>query len=222
VPTVMMLGATGLVGSECLKLMLNEPTISRVVVLARRTLPATLGSAKLSRHVVDLERLDEARERFAGVDAIVCALGTTMKQAGSKERFRAVDYGIPLAAAKIGLAQGVRQYVLVSSLGANAHSPIFYNRVKGDLEEALGGLGFESLTILRPSFLLGARAEFRMGEAIAKVFAPFIPGKMRGIPARDVARCAVLAVQERPAGKRVVESPEIRAWASGDTTKRTD
>jgi uncharacterized protein YbjT (DUF2867 family) len=219
-PAVLLLGATGLVGGECLKLCLREPTITRVVVLARRTLPSTLGSAKLARHVVDLERLDEVADKFA-VDSIVCALGTTIKQAGSKERFRAVDHDIPMAAAKIGRAQGARQIVLVSSLGANPKSPIFYNRMKGELEEHLKETGYESLVILRPSILLGARSEFRLGESIAKVFARLIPGKMRGIQAADVARCAVLAVQERPAGVLVVESPEIRMWARGDTTRRT-
>ena len=93
---VLILGATGLVGGECLKLCLREPAVSRVVVLARRALPATLGSSKLERHVVDLERLEAVADRFA-VDAVICALGTTIKQAGSKERFRAVDYDIPLA-----------------------------------------------------------------------------------------------------------------------------
>lgn len=219
-PAVLLLGATGLVGGEILKLCLREPAISRVVVLARRTLPSTLGSAKLSRHVVDLERLDEVEDSF-DVDSIVCALGTTIKQAGSKERFRAVDHDIPLAAAKIGRARGAQQFVLVSSLGANPKSAIFYNRVKGELEQALKGLGFESLVVLRPSILLGARSEFRLGEAIAKLFARLIPGKMRGIEAADVARAAVLAVQERPAGVLTVESPQIRKWASGDTTMRT-
>jgi uncharacterized protein YbjT (DUF2867 family) len=213
-PTVLVLGATGLVGGECLKMLIQEPTITRVVVIARRPLSDTLGSAKLARYVTDLERLDTVADRFA-VDAIICALGTTIKAAGSKERFRAVDYGIPFAAAKLGVERGARHFVLVSSLGADAHSLIFYNRVKGELEEALRGLGYQSLTLLRPSILLGARETFRLGEALAKLVAPLIPGRLRGIQARDVARCAVLAVQESPAGVRVVESDAMREWARG-------
>lgn len=216
---VLILGATGLVGGECLKLCLREPAVSRVVVLARRALPATLGSSKLERHVVDLERLEAVADRFA-VDAVICALGTTIKQAGSKERFRAVDYDIPLAAAKLARQRGARQFVLVSSMGANPGSKLFYARVKGEMEEAVKAVGFESLVILRPSILLGSRRDFRLGESIAKVFARLLPGKLRGITAGAVARAAVLAVEERPAGVLIVESQAIRRWASGDTTRR--
>ena len=147
------------------------------------------------------------------VDAVVCALGTTIKVAGSQEAFRRVDYDYPLALARLGLAAGAKQFVLVSALGANAKSPVFYNRVKGELEDAVRSLGYASVAIVRPSLLLGARREFRLGEEIAKRFGFLAPGKYRPVEARAVANALVTAVREQQPGVRVIESDEIRELA---------
>jgi len=212
--SVLLLGATGLVGRECLARLLADAAVDRVVVVARRPAPGGVAAPKLEWRVADLERLEMERTSFDS-DVIICALGTTIRQAGSQQRFRAVDYGIPLAAATAGRSRGVGHFVVVSSLGASPAARNFYLRVKGELEASLRGLGFEGLTILRPSLLLGERAEFRLGERLMQVIGPLLPGRLRAIEARDVAAGAVRAAKERRPGVRVVESDELRAWARG-------
>ena len=210
--SVVLVGATGLVGAECLRLLLADPGVGRVVVLARRPLAESPPSPKLAAHVVDFEHL-EAHAGLLAADQLVCAFGTTIGQAGSKERFRAVEFGLPLALGKLAAERGVRHFLLVSSLGADATSRVFYNQVKGELEEALSALPLRSLSIVRPSLLLGARREFRLGESIAKRVAFLIPGKYAPIHGRDVAAALVRLAAEDAPGRRVVESAEMRAWA---------
>lgn len=158
----------------------------------------------------------EPHADLLAADALVCALGTTIGQAGSRQRFRAIDHGIPLALARLGLERGLKDFLLVSALGADPRSRVFYNRVKGELEEALATLPLRSLTIVRPSLLLGERRERRLGERLAQRFAFFIPGKYAAIPARDVAAALVRLAKEDAVGKRVVESREMRMWAAGE------
>ncbi|MGD0483987.1 MAG: NAD(P)H-binding protein [Gemmatimonadales bacterium] len=211
--SVVLVGATGLVGAECLTLLLADPVFDRVVVLARRPLEGVGASPKLAAHVVDFERLEAHADLFTA-DQLICCLGTTISKAGSTERFRAVDFGIPFALAKLGAERGVRHFLLVSALGADARSRVFYNRVKGELEDALSSLPFRSLSIVRPSLLLGDRREFRLGESIAQRFAFLMPGKYAAIRARDVAAALVRLAKEDAPGRRVVESAEMRAWAA--------
>ncbi|HET9453875.1 MAG TPA: NAD(P)H-binding protein [Gemmatimonadaceae bacterium] len=207
-PSVALLGATGLVGRHTLDLLANDPHFSRVVVLARRKFAEAM-APRVEAHIVEFERLHE-RPDLLGVDQVICALGTTIKAVGgSKEKFRAVDYGIPLAAAKIARQQGARHFLLVSALGASAESRIFYSRVKGELEDALRTLPFRSVTILRPSLLLGDRNEFRLGEEVARRFAFLVPGKYRPIHAKDVAAALVRSAKEDVPGLHILESDEI-------------
>ena len=156
--SIALFGATGLVGRECLRLLLDDRTFSRVLVFTRRPLSSKPDNstrlARLETHVIDFEQL-ERHAALLAVDQILCALGTTMRKAGSRQQFRRVDFDYPLAIARIGLAQGARHFLLVSALGANARSPVFYNRVKGELEEAILALPYRSHTIVRPSLLLG-------------------------------------------------------------------
>jgi uncharacterized protein YbjT (DUF2867 family) len=181
-----------------------------VVALARRPLPGSVAQSRVEMHVVDFERLDEAAEHFR-VSHIVCALGTTMRKAGSQERFRRVDHDYPLAAARIGLRQGARHFLLVSALGANVRSRIFYNRVKGEVENDIRALPYRSVTIVRPSLLLGERDEVRLGESIGKLFAGITPKRFKPVHARDVARALLRAAVEDRAGVRVIESRDIFA-----------
>lgn len=208
--SVVLVGATGLVGSECLKLLLADPAFEQVTVLARRSLEGAPVSPRLAAHVVDLERPEPHADLLAA-DTLICALGTTIGQAGSKERFRAVDYGIPLGLARLGVERGLKHFLLVSALGADPRSRVFYNRVKGELEEALSALPLRSLTIVRPSLLLGERREFRLGERIAQRLAFLMPGKYAAVRARDVAAALVRLAKEDSVGRRVVESGEMRA-----------
>ena len=211
--STVLVGASGLVGAECLKLLLADPAFARVVILARRPLEGVSAAPKLAAHVVDFSRLEAQADLFTA-DQLICCLGTTISKAGSKERFRAVDFGIPLALAKLGAERGVRHFLLVSALGADARSRVFYNRVKGELEDALTALPFRSLSIVRPSLLLGDRREFRLGERIAQHLAFLMPGKYAAIPARDVAAALVRLAKEDAPGRRVVESVEMRDWAA--------
>jgi uncharacterized protein YbjT (DUF2867 family) len=206
--SVAILGATGLVGSECVRQFAESREFARVVALARRPLPAAIARAHVETHVMDFERLDDAAEHLR-VSHIVCALGTTIKKAGSQERFRRVDHDYPLAAARLGLRQGARHFLLVSALGANARSRIFYNRVKGEVEDAIRALPYRSVTIVRPSLLLGERGEFRLGESIGKLFAGIVPRRYRPVHARAVAATMLRAAVEDRAGIRVIESKEI-------------
>jgi uncharacterized protein YbjT (DUF2867 family) len=213
VPSVVLLGATGLVGRHCLDLLASDRAFERVVALARRKF-AEATAPRVEAQLVDFEHLGDRPDLFR-VDKVICALGTTIKAVGgSRAKFREVDYDIPLTAAKLAASQGTRHYLLVSSIGADAQSRIFYSRVKGELEDALRTLGFRSLTIVRPSLLLGERSEFRLSEEIGKRFGWIVPGKYRPVHARDVARALVASARRDEPGMRIIESDEIRRVAS--------
>ncbi|HUP60904.1 MAG TPA: NAD-dependent dehydratase [Thermoanaerobaculia bacterium] len=199
---VLLLGATGLVGRELLPLLLDDPTIARVVVLARRPLGIT--HAKLEEHPFALD------ERLFAVDQIFCALGTTMRVAGSEEKFRHVDHDLPIEAAKLGFAHGATHYLLVSSHGASARSRVFYNRVKGETENDLLAHGHRSVTIARPSFLRGAREEFRLGERIVLALGWLMPKSVKPVDVRRVARALAEAARENRPGVRILTSREMQ------------
>lgn len=204
---VLVVGATGLVGSEVVSQLVEDPTVGRIVIAVRRQ-PAEV-PARVESHVVDFEHLDAHAGLFA-VDQIVCALGTTIRQAGSRSTFRRVDFEYPLAIARLGLARGARHFLLVSALGANSASSIFYNRVKGELEDQLRTLGYRSVTIVRPSLLLGKRREFRLMERVGMVIGEFVPGRYRPVEASAVARTLVTAARQDAPGLNIIESEEIR------------
>jgi uncharacterized protein YbjT (DUF2867 family) len=207
---VLLAGATGLVGRECLTLLAAESTVSAVTALVRRVPGSPLPpGGKVAFVEVDFERLEKRKELFAA-DQVVCALGTTIRQAGSREAFRRVDFDYPLAIARLALAARARHFLLVSALGADDRSGVFYSRVKGELEQAVQSLGYPSVTIVRPSLLLGDREELRLGEEVAKRFAWAIPGKYRPVAARDVAAVLVDAAREDRPGRRIIESGQIR------------
>lgn len=213
--TILLCGATGLVGRECLRQLLADPGVGRVQALLRRSLAPEQGCApRLTEQVVDFDRLAETAT-IEGVDQIVCALGTTIKQAGSREAFRRVDHDYPLELARLGLERGARHYLLVSSIGADASSRTFYLRVKGELERALLAQGYRSVSILRPSLLVGERAERRRGEELAAYLGFLFPAKYKPIAAAEVAAGIVRLAREDAPGQRIVESAELRAWARG-------
>jgi len=196
------------VGRECVRQLVAHPAFGRVVVLARRPLPADLRHPQLQTILAEFDRLEAQPDAFQ-VSHVFCALGTTIKQASSRERFRQVDFGYPLRVAQLAREAGARHYLLVGSMNADPGSRLFYPRVKGELEQALIGLGFPSLTIVRPSLLLGDREEFRLGEVIFKALAWTFPPKYRAVHARDVARALVEAAAADRPGVRVIENREI-------------
>lgn len=188
--TVLIAGASGLVGRQILEGLLADAGVAHVHALVRR--PLQLRHAKLTEHRVDFAALLPP----PGVDETYLALGTTIKVAGSQAAFRAVDFDANLAVARAAQAEGCRRIGLVSAMGANARSTIFYNRVKGELEEALTQLPLDALVIARPSLLIGdrnvlgqpQRSGERLGEKVGRLLGPLVPANLRPIPATRVAR----------------------------------
>jgi uncharacterized protein YbjT (DUF2867 family) len=203
--TALVVGATGLVGGHLVAQLLENPAYTTVVALVRR--PLGLSHPKLRQEIFDFERPDAAKVKG---DDIFCALGTTLRKAGSEEAQRRIDCTYPAEVGRIARQNGVRQYLLVSSLGADASASNFYLRIKGELEQNIQSLGFECFISARPSILLGNRNEFRLGErvgiALARLFAPLIPRRYRGIQAAKVAAALVALANEGRQGTHFVES----------------
>lgn len=209
--SVLLLGATGLVGGECLKRLAADPAFGNVVALTRRPLAAPL-SPKVENRLVDFHE-PSTFEPYLKVDAVVCALGTTIKKAGSQAAFRNVDYAYPLAFARAARASGASHFLLVTSMGADPHSRTFYLRVKGEVEDAISSLAYPSLSIFRPSLLLGPREEFRFGEFIGQKLlgaarAAF-PRPVRPVTAACIAEAMVHSLCFPPAGREIVTNAGI-------------
>jgi uncharacterized protein YbjT (DUF2867 family) len=216
--TALIAGASGLVGSHTLRRLLEDPLYETVVAVVRKPLSVT--HAKLTQHVIDFDRLDEWTVETR-IDDVYCCLGTTIRSAGSQEAFRRVDFEYPFALGRWALRHGALQFLLISSMGANASSRVFYNRVKGEVEDALQHLLFPSLHILRPSLLLGDRHEHRRGEGIAAAVMTGLRPMMRGplrpyraIEASDVARCLVNIAGMSVSGVHIYDSAQIQQIAN--------
>ncbi len=214
--SVLLLGATGLVGRACLNLLLADARFSPVVTLTRRPLPEAVAHPNHTGHVIDFDDPDSYRDKM-GADIVICALGTTIKKAGTREDFRRVDFDYAFNLSKTAFQKGARHLLLVSAKGAAAESRFFYNRVKGELEEAISGLGFERLSIFRPSLLKGARDEFRIGEEIGNFAAGVIgfglPANWKPTPVKRLAEAIIAVAKDVPPGGRVYESGEILAFS---------
>jgi len=192
---ILLLGASGLVGKNVLAQALAHSAITSVVAPTRLPLaPYSKLTNPVSGRLESL--LPEGVTR--GVDAVVCALGTTISKAGSKEAFREVDYVLPLAFARSAHEQGAETFVLVSASVASVRSPFFYAKIKGEIERDIELVGFKSLTIVRPSLIGGERDEPRFVEGIAlrfmSIFAPILPKKFHVNPARTIAAACLSSV----------------------------
>lgn len=207
---VMLAGATGLVGSRVLWQLLADARCTAVVAPTRR--PLALQAPRLLNPVPDFERLPEDAPWWA-VDAAICALGSTRRQAGSREAFRRIDHGYPLAIAWAVRRQGCGVFALNSAMGANPGSPFFYSRVKGELERDLRALGFESLALVRPGLIGGERSERRPAEQAATrvlgALAPVLPRAWRINPAERIAAALVEAALAPRPGVQVVGSAQL-------------
>ena len=215
--TALLLGATGLVGGHVLRLLVEDERWSRVVTVGRRPMPSA--GVGHEHHVVDFDNLEAAPELFA-CDDYVCCLGTTIKAAGSRIAFARVDLEIPLEVGRLALEGGASQALLVSALGADPSSRVFYNRVKGHAERALEGAGFESVVTARPSLLSGDRDEDRPGEriglAVLGAIEPLMVGPLRPYrptPALEVAASLVACAADPRPGVRVLGPVAIRRVA---------
>lgn len=222
---VLLAGASGLVGSSVLSRLLSQPIGPRVLAPVRRPLDAR--SVRLVAPVSDLspgadqELLQRLRTEAPAIDAYLCCLGTTIKAAGSREAFLAIDRDLVLRFAAMARELGARQAILVSSVGASAQSGNFYLRVKGETERSLAEMGFERVDLLRPGLLLGERSESRPGEAFARALTPltnpFLRGPLRryrGIAADDVAAAAVALLGNGEPGRHVHENEALVALAA--------
>jgi len=158
-------GATGLVGKACLYALLENKAYTRIIALVRK--PLAIKHHKLHQVIVDFENLNQAASEMMA-DDVYCCLGTTIKVAGSQENFKKVDYHYPIELAKIGLQNGATRFMVVSAMGANPQSAIFYNKTKGEMETAMKQLSYHFIGIFQPSLLLGDRKELRVGELIGK------------------------------------------------------
>lgn len=212
--TALVAGASGLIGGHLLRLLVDDPAYDRVTTLVRRALPLT--HKKLVQRVVDFDRLAEVGD-FPRVHDVFCCLGTTIRQAGSQDAFRKVDMTYVVELGRMAVRHRATQYLVVTALGADPRSRVFYNRVKGETEEAIRRLQFEGIQIFRPSLLLGNRAQIRSAERIAGLLSPLVGWVMMGplaryrpINAATVARALVRVARDAPRGAHVYESDEIR------------
>ena len=211
---LLILGATGAVGSEVLRLALRHPQVRQVLAPTRRPLPA---HPRLVNPITDFARPEEALAEGAqagGVDAVVCALGTTIRLAGSQAAFAAVDRDLPIALGRVALRLGARSLALNSSLGASA-SGNFYLRTKHQAEEGLRQLGFASYTVVRPSLIDAQRTESRPGERVglwvSRLLGPLIPRRYRPVAASAIARTLLQAALDAEPGQHTIESEQIGA-----------
>lgn len=209
----LLAGTTGLIGSQVLDLLLENSDYERIIAMSRK--PIGLLHPRLTNLICELDQLHEHAAEIV-VDDVFCCLGTTMKKAKTKEAFRAVDFKAPLELAKISKANGAKRYLLVSALGANKNSSIFYNKVKGEVEEAIAQVGFESNHIFQPSLLTGSRQENRAGEEAAqlfyKIFGFLIPKRFASIESKKVARAMIAFAQDGKGGRFIHSSAELQAF----------
>ncbi len=216
--TALLAGATGLVGGHVKSVLLAHPDYRRVTVLVRRPLGGE-SNAKLSEVVVDFEALAEHAAEL-GADDVYACLGTTIKVAGSQEKFRRVDHDYTVAVAELAKKAGATRLALVSSVGAAATSGNFYLRVKGETERDVAALGYDAVSIARPSLLVGDRRESRPAEAagiaVARALAFTMVGGLRAyrpIEAKAVAAALVRATLDGAPGVRVLEFAELASRA---------
>jgi uncharacterized protein YbjT (DUF2867 family) len=208
---VLMTGATGLVGGHLLRLLNDEPRVTNIVAATRRPLPPM--RKMFNPH--DPQLSDALAQATEPVDIVFCCLGTTMREAGSKEAFVLADYTLVVDTALTGQRLGASHMLVVSSMGANSASPFFYNRVKGKMEEALTAQSWPRLTIVRPSMLLGHRESQRFNESFFAPLFKILPGKWKSIEARDVARAMLHeALSPSHEGTAILDSQRLREIAA--------
>jgi uncharacterized protein YbjT (DUF2867 family) len=201
--TATLVGATGLIGGQILQQLLEDPDFAIIKVLVRRPIDLTHPKVQL----IILDFADEAayQAAIAGSDEVFCSVGTTLKQVNSDMvAYRKIDYDIPVNAARFCAATACPKFLLVSSIGADSQSRNFYLKLKGEVEEKVGSLGLPTVSIFRPSMLLGQRAEFRLGERIGQVLMGvlgfLIPAQYKAIDVKTVAKAMVAVAKKDTVG----------------------
>ena len=200
-----VVGTTGLVGKALCHQLVNDERYAKIILLVRKS--QQLSNPKIEERIIDFNQLE-----IKG-DELYCCLGTTIKVAGSKEAFYKVDFEYVLQIAKMALRSSVKKIAVVSAMGANKQSSVFYNKVKGEMEEAIAKLDFQHAVIVRPSMLLGNRSEFRLGELIGKkimsLFSFLIPSNYKAIQDYQVARAMVTQMNSATQGFKIIENQDM-------------
>jgi len=214
VKSALIIGSTGLIGSKLLDLLLESQDYEKVVTFVKRD--AGIQHPKLTQHIIDFDKPETYKDLVTG-DDFFCTIGTTIKKAGSKDAFRKVDFEYPRQFATFALQNKVKQFLIISSLGANKSSGNFYLKTKGEIEDFLKNCSFESVSVLQPSLLLGDRKEFRLGEKIGsffmKAFSFLLLGnlkKYKPIESKTVAKALFTIAQRKNKGFSKYESDVIQ------------
>ena len=208
--TAIILGATGLTGSHLLKMLLKDSDYDRIKVFTRHKLKFSY--PKIEEHVIDLLKLSDHATEFTA-NVVFCCIGTTKAKTPDKELYRAIDYGIPVEAAKLCKQNSIKQFIVISALGANPKSKVLYNQLKGEMERDVLAQQIEHTHFLQPSLIVGNRKEKRMGEDISKrimkLFDFLIPARYKMIEAKTIAQ-AMVQLARKPSKEHVIPSEKIR------------
>ncbi|MFD1014732.1 NAD(P)H-binding protein [Winogradskyella rapida] len=211
-----ILGATGLTGSQLLQQLINDPRYATIKLFSRSKV-TSVTSPKVEQYIGDLLNLEQFRSDFTG-DEVYCCIGTTKSKTPDKDQYKKIDFGIPVSAAKLAKENGIRSYAVVSAMGANANSAIFYNKVKGEMEAAVLAQNLDHTFILRPSLIGGDRDEARalekFGLSLFKLISPLLIGplkKYRIVEAEAIANAMVYMSNSSPAKNVIIKSDEINA-----------
>lgn len=215
--TAIILGATGLTGTALLKDLLEDPDFNKIILFSRSA--HSIKHPKIKEHLIDLFELEKYKELFQA-NVVFCCIGTTKSKTPDNDTYRKIDFGIPAAAAKLSEENNIETFIVISAMGANANSAIFYNKVKGEMEEAVQHRNIKNTYILRPSLITGNREEDRAGEGMAakvmKVLKPVMKGpleKYQSITAETIAR-AMHKISKNQYSKRIIPSNEIKEIAN--------
>ncbi|HEY4628436.1 MAG TPA: NAD(P)H-binding protein [Flavobacterium sp.] len=216
--TALIIGSTGLIGSELLNLLLDSNDYLKVITFVKRD--TGIKHPKLTQHIIDFDKPETYKDLVVG-DDFFCTIGTTIKKAGSKEAFRKVDFEYPRQFASFALQNKVKQFLIISSLGADAKSGNFYLKTKGEIQDFLKDCSFENVAVLQPSLLLGNRTEFRLGEKVGaffmKTFSFLFLGnlkKYKPIEGKTVAKAFFKIAQTNNKGFKIYESDVIQEIGS--------
>ena len=212
--TAIILGATGLTGSHLLELLLKDSEYERVKVFTRKKL--LISHPKIEEHVIDLLKLSEYAKEFRA-DVVFCCIGTTKAKTPDKALYRAIDYGIPVAAAKLCKKNSIKQFIVISALGANPKSKVLYSQLKGEMERDVIAQQIKHTHFLQPSLIVGDRKEKRTGEDFSKkfmkLFGVLIPARYKMIQAKTIAE-AMVQLAHKPSDEHVIPSEEIKTIAA--------
>ena len=216
--TALIIGSTGLIGSQLLDLLLESQEYDKVITFVKRD--SGIQHPKLKQHIIDFDKPETYKELVVG-DDFFCSIGTTIKKAGSQNAFRKVDFEYPKQFASLAQQNKVKQFLIITSLGADANSSNFYLKTKGEIQDFLKNCAFESISILQPSLLLGNRTEFRLGEKMGvyfmKLFSFLFIGnlkKYKAIQSEAVAKAMFIIAQKNYKGFQIIESDSIQGIAN--------